>query len=130
MRRPARNLAGALSLNALAALLARAALVVSNDTGPLHLARAVGAQTIGIYWMGNAITGGPVLASGNRCCVAWQTHCPRCGKDCVTGDAHIANEDCDHAVSFVGSVAADEVLAHAWMLLGRETGLRLEANSL
>ena len=34
-------------------------LVISNDTGPLHLARAAGAPTIGIFWAPNALKLGP-----------------------------------------------------------------------
>lgn len=37
------------SLQALGAILSRARLFVSNDTGPLHLASAVGTPTVGIY---------------------------------------------------------------------------------
>lgn len=42
-------LAGALSLPELAALYARAAVVVANSTGPLHLAAALGTPVVGIY---------------------------------------------------------------------------------
>lgn len=41
--------AGALSLRASAALLARAALLVSNDSAPLHLATAVGTRVVAIF---------------------------------------------------------------------------------
>jgi ADP-heptose:LPS heptosyltransferase len=44
-----RPLVGALTLGGLAALLARATVVVSNDTGPLHLAAAGGAPTIVLF---------------------------------------------------------------------------------
>lgn len=117
MNRPAKSLANMLNLRALTALLSEAELVVTNDTGPLHLARAVATPTVGIYWMGNVITGGPTSATGNRCCIAWETHCPRCGVDCVHGDAHRPSDKCDHAVSFVDSVEPAEVLRHAGALL-------------
>ena len=41
--------AGALSAGMLAALLARAELVVSNDSGPMHMAAALGAPTVGLF---------------------------------------------------------------------------------
>lgn len=41
--------AGLLSLPELAALYARAAVVVANSTGPLHLAAALGTPVVGIY---------------------------------------------------------------------------------
>jgi lipopolysaccharide heptosyltransferase II len=43
------NLAGQLTAPGLAALLARASVVVSNDSGPMHLAAALGAPTIGLF---------------------------------------------------------------------------------
>jgi ADP-heptose:LPS heptosyltransferase len=43
------NLAGELSIGMLAALLARAAVVVTNDSGPMHLAAALGAPTVGLF---------------------------------------------------------------------------------
>ena len=43
------NLAGRLELGELVALLARAAVVVSNDSGPLHLAAAAGASTVALF---------------------------------------------------------------------------------
>ncbi|CAG0930006.1 heptosyltransferase III [Planctomycetaceae bacterium] len=42
-------LAGVLSLPELAALYARATVVVANSTGPLHLAAALGTPVVGIY---------------------------------------------------------------------------------
>jgi ADP-heptose:LPS heptosyltransferase len=44
--RAALNVAGRLSLAGLAGLLSRCVLVVSNDTGPLHLAGAVGSENV------------------------------------------------------------------------------------
>src|SRR5262249_36503308 len=55
MRAPARALVGELSICGLAGLFAGCAVVVANDTGPLHLAAAVGAGTVGVYWVGNVI---------------------------------------------------------------------------
>jgi ADP-heptose:LPS heptosyltransferase len=43
------NVAGKTSLNRLAALFEMSAVVVSADTGPLHLASAIGANTIGLF---------------------------------------------------------------------------------
>ncbi|HEX9007439.1 MAG TPA: glycosyltransferase family 9 protein, partial [Bacteroidota bacterium] len=46
---PVISLAGILQMDQLTALLERAALVVSNSTGPLHLAAALGTPVIGLY---------------------------------------------------------------------------------
>ncbi len=43
------NLAGRTSFPMLAAILKRSSIVVANDSGPLYLASAVGARTVGIY---------------------------------------------------------------------------------
>jgi lipopolysaccharide heptosyltransferase II len=43
------NLAGKTDLNQLAAIFKMCSLVISCDTGPLHLASAVGANTIGLF---------------------------------------------------------------------------------
>lgn len=46
---PGAAIAPATALRELAALLGSAALVVANDTGPLHLAVALGVTTVGLY---------------------------------------------------------------------------------
>lgn len=112
------NLCGRLSLNAMTALLDRACLLVSNDTGPLHVARAVGTSTIGIYWFGNVINAAPPQMRGHRYAMSWTTHCPACGMDCVHGDAHLPQDGCDHEVSFVDEVDVDTVAVLAGDLLG------------
>ena len=49
MRQPALNLVGQLSVGELAALLQRCALLLSNDSGPVHVAAAVGARVVDIF---------------------------------------------------------------------------------
>ncbi|MGZ3682008.1 MAG: glycosyltransferase family 9 protein, partial [Ktedonobacterales bacterium] len=49
MRTPPLNLAGKTSLGGLAALIARLDLFISNDTGPAHLAEAVGTPSITLF---------------------------------------------------------------------------------
>ncbi len=49
MRRPHAVVAGETTLMGLAALLERARLVVALDSGPMHIAAAVGAPTVGIF---------------------------------------------------------------------------------
>lgn len=115
--RAAENVCGHLSLPALTALLDGAALVVSNDTGPLHLARAVGTPTIGIYWVGNVINAGPVALRNHRYAMSWTVNCPACGMDCVHNDAHVPRDGCRHEESFVDEVSVEEVAAHADALL-------------
>ena len=54
------NLAGKTSLTQLAALLQKADLLISGDSGPLHMGVACGTPIIGIYGPTNPSLGGPV----------------------------------------------------------------------
>ncbi|HEX9780861.1 MAG TPA: glycosyltransferase [bacterium] len=55
----ARAAAGELSLAETAALLARARLVITNDSGPMHLAAAVGAPMVAVFGPGDPARFGP-----------------------------------------------------------------------
>ncbi len=57
------NLAGKTTLGELAALLKRSSLLITNDTGPMHLASAVKCPVVAIYGPGNWLRYGPY---GNR----------------------------------------------------------------
>jgi ADP-heptose:LPS heptosyltransferase len=113
MRSDAWDLAGRLSLHGLAGLLARCSVVVSNDTGPLHLAAAVGTATVGVYWCFNALTAGPISRARHRPAIAWRVTCPVCGID-------RSQLRCSHHPSFVADVSAAEVIASAVDLLDAE----------
>jgi ADP-heptose:LPS heptosyltransferase len=52
--------AGRLGVRALAALCGRAALVVSNDTSPVHLASAMGRPVLGLYGPNTPVLYGPL----------------------------------------------------------------------
>jgi ADP-heptose:LPS heptosyltransferase len=56
------HLAGALSLEELIALIARAQLLVSNDTGPVHLASALSVPVVGLYGPNTPRLYGPLSA--------------------------------------------------------------------
>lgn len=49
MQQPVTNFAGRLSLGQLAALLQRCRLLISNDSGPVHIAAAVGTPVVDIF---------------------------------------------------------------------------------
>jgi ADP-heptose:LPS heptosyltransferase len=72
MAAPAADLAGKLTLGGLAGLLARCRVAIGNDSGPLHLAAAVGAPTVGVYWGQNLIHYGPLTRATHRPFVSWQ----------------------------------------------------------
>lgn len=107
-----------LGLGGLAALLRQSSLVISNDTGPLHLARAVGAPTIGIFWGPNVLNWGPLTRNHHRLAISWQLECPRCGTKPVSPwPFQPVTEHCEHSFSFVESVPITEVLGFAAELL-------------
>ncbi|MEO3874424.1 glycosyltransferase family 9 protein [Nonomuraea sp. B12E4] len=116
MRRPAIPVVGALGLGGLAALYERCDLVIANDTGPRHLAAAVGTPTVAVYWCGNLINAGPLSRTRHRPLISWTTACPVCGASCVDPAA----ERCPHDVSWVTDIPVGAVLEQARDLLAAE----------
>jgi ADP-heptose:LPS heptosyltransferase len=112
MSKPAVDLSGKLSVGGLAALLSRCRVVVSNDSGPLHIAGAVGAATVGIYWAGNLITAGTLMRARHRPHISWRMDCPVCGRNTIY-------DPCKHRPSFVDLVRPEDVIASALELLAR-----------
>ena len=72
-------LAGDLSLGELAELLRAASLVVGTDTGPLHLAVAVGAPTVHLFGPTRPERFGPWGPATRHRVVRSPLECPRCG---------------------------------------------------
>ena len=105
------NLGGRLALGGLAGLLSRCEAVVSNDSGPLHLAEAVGTATVGIYWGPNLINAGPTTRARHRPALSWRPDCPVCGASFFGGDG------CEHSASVVADVPVEEVAGSALDLL-------------
>jgi len=62
MRQPVVNLVGKDTLKQLLAMLARAALVLSPDSGPMHMATAAGTPVIGLHAASNPARSGPYLS--------------------------------------------------------------------
>ncbi len=99
-----------LSLGGVLELLRQAALVISNDSGPLHLAAAAGTPTVGIYWCGNMITAGVLWRKSHRPLLSWRLECPVCSRNTI-------HSNCSHEVSFVDDVSVAEVVGSAFELL-------------
>jgi ADP-heptose:LPS heptosyltransferase len=99
--------AGALDMAGLVALLAEAGVVVANDSGPRHLAQALGVPTVGIFWAGNVINAGALGRSLHRVHASWVTACPTCGID-VTQVGWTAPR-CAHDDSAVAGIGVPEV---------------------
>ena len=110
------SVAGKLGLGELAALLARADVVLANDSGPRHLAQALGTATVGIYWVGNALTSAPLGRGRHRLQLSWTTHCPVCGAD-VTQVGWTAPR-CPHDECLVADIQPAAVYQDVRSLLG------------
>ena len=85
---PFLDLCARTTLPGLAALASVADLLVSNDTGPLHLAAAAGARVVGIYTCTDPKLNGPygdraiAVSSCVRCAASYVRTCPRL--ECMT----------------------------------------------
>ena len=116
MKAEAQNLCGRLSLGGLAGLLSRCTVLISNDSGPLHLAAAVGTATVGIFWCVNQITAGMLTRTRHRPVISWRLECPICGSNQIV-------EPCRHCASYVADVPVEEVAGAAVELLSMANGL-------
>ncbi|WP_308796660.1 glycosyltransferase family 9 protein [Agromyces silvae] len=108
-------LAGRLAIGETAALAASSAVMIANDSGPRHLAQAVGASTVGVFWFGNVVNAAPFARARHRVHLAFTVRCPVCDAD-VTQVGWTAPR-CEHDVSFVADVAVAPVLADARQLM-------------
>ncbi len=85
-RNTALNLAGETSLKQLAVLLGASDVIVSNDSGPMHLAAAMGTPVVGIFTCTSPILSGPagadheLISTGVPCAASYHKSCPMRGK--------------------------------------------------
>ena len=107
---PLLDLVGRLSLGTLAGVLARCGLVVGNDSGPRHLAEAVGTATVGVFLERNLLNAGPLTRRRHRVAVSARADCEVCGAD-------QSRSRCGHDRSLVAGVPVGTVLAAALDLL-------------
>ncbi len=113
------NLVGELSLAALTGLLSQAALVISNDTGVLHLALAIGTKAMGLFWAEYLTKSLPLTRKNFLPLIGWDRRCPKCGLfldqfETVRVDP---GRPCDHMVSFIDTIGVDDALEAARRLL-------------
>jgi heptosyltransferase-2 len=97
------DVGGATDLRGLAALLSMCQLVVTNDTGPMHLAGAVGTPTVTLWGPSDPAEVCPVGARDVRvtgaalpCKPCFKNACPRSGPGTLLPEAH---EECMRLVS-------------------------------
>jgi ADP-heptose:LPS heptosyltransferase len=86
-----RNLAGGTDLFQLAELYSRCAVVITNDSGPMHLAAAVATPVVAIFGPTDPALTGPhgkqhvVLRSGIPCSPCMKDHCTHTPRmECMT----------------------------------------------
>jgi lipopolysaccharide heptosyltransferase II len=85
---PSHSAAGALDLAELAALIGRAPLLIANNTGPVHIAAAVGTPVVDLYAMTNMqhtpwAVPSRVLYHQVECGPCYRSVCPEGHHDCL-----------------------------------------------
>jgi heptosyltransferase-2 len=93
------DLGGTTDLAGLAALLSQLRALVTNDTGPMHLAAAVGTPTVSVWGPSDPSETSPPAGAGHRlvtspalpCRPCRRNHCPRSGRGTMLPDAR---EEC------------------------------------
>jgi lipopolysaccharide heptosyltransferase II len=88
MEAPSHSLAGRLGLEELAALLDRAPLLIANNTGPVHMAAAVGTSVVDLYALTNPqhtpwAVPHRVLSHDVPCKYCYKSVCPEGHHDCL-----------------------------------------------
>ncbi|GAL85954.1 hypothetical protein MYP_3183 [Sporocytophaga myxococcoides] len=109
---------GLFSIGGLAAFYNLSSLVISIDTGALHVAIAAQAKTVGLYWAPNLINWAPLTREKHRPVIGWEIKCCVCGiapVDPYPFEPH--SENCQHQHSFIESISVEEVYNAAMKLL-------------
>lgn len=117
-----RSVAGELEIGELAALLDAATVMLASDSGPRHLAQALGTPTVGIFWVGNVFNAGPRGRSLHRVHMSWVTECPVCGAD-VTQVGWSA-QHCGHDDTLIRGIAVADVVQDVHDLMATSLLLR------
>jgi ADP-heptose:LPS heptosyltransferase len=114
MRHQARDLVGKVSLLQLGALLKRCTLLVSGDTGPLHLATAVGTPVVALFGAIDPRRTGPV-GEGHRVISHPEIPCVPCVAGKCTNPVYL---EC------MEKITADEVFREVVILAGQSCTVR------
>lgn len=112
MRTAPETAVGTLDLPALVGLLSRATMMLGNDSGPRHLASAVGTPTVAVFTYANLADVAPLTRVWHRVLVSWHGGCQVCGLRVLEGW-------CGHEASATHDVDVDEVREAARDLWGQ-----------
>jgi ADP-heptose:LPS heptosyltransferase len=114
---PVVDASGALELPALGALLARLDLFITGDTGPMHLAAAVGTPLVAIFGPSNPMRYGP--QAPRQRVLRIDLPCSPCGR------VRLPPERCrGHVPDCLDGIAVDSVVRAALELLDETTAVR------
>ena len=106
---------GGLDLPGLVGTLARASLFLGNDSGPRHLAGAVGTPTVAVFTYANLADVAPLTRVWHRVLVSWHGGCAVCGLRVLEGW-------CGHGASATHDVPVEDVLDAARELWAQVVG--------
>jgi len=100
------DLAGRTSLGEAAAIMAACAVFVTNDSGAMHLAAAVGTPVVAIFGPTDARETAPLPRAGGRAVVlAGEAFCRPCGlRECPIDHRCMTSVPVDRVVQAVGEV--------------------------
>ncbi len=114
---PIIDVCGSLDLPALAALLARLDLFITGDTGPMHLAAAVGAPIVALFGPSNPKRYGPIAA--HQRVVRIDLPCSPCGR------VRLPPERCrGHVPDCLDGISVETVVSAALDLLDQAPARR------
>lgn len=108
--RSVQTVVNGLDLPGLVGLLTRADLMLGNDSGPRHLAGAVGTRTVGVFTYANLADVAPLTRTWHRVLVSWHGGCRICGRRVLDGQ-------CGHGASAshdVPEAAVREAALELW----------------
>lgn len=97
-------------LDEITGIISLSELVISNDTGTLHLATALQKKVVGLFWFANLLNYGPTTSKDKRILVSWEVQCPECKCNCL-------ETACGHNKSLIASIAPEKVLQASKELL-------------
>ena len=104
-----RNITGQTSLKQLAAVLQGAAVLLSNDSGPMHLAAGLGTPVVGVFTCTSPERSGPpgaqhaLVATEVRCAASYRKRCPYRGRRHLACLEELATERVWEALSHVAA---------------------------
>ena len=109
------DVSGCLSLGGLAALISRLRLLISTDSGPAHMAVALGTPSVTVFGSGNPLNWAPLARTWHRAVVNWAAPC-----------RWQVDDGCpeDPSVPCLQGVGAAEVVEEASSLLNLLTRMR------